>query len=456
MKLMSLLFNLYKLKINTAKTRDEIKKIQNKKLRKLLKYAYNNSEYYYKAFSDCGITAEQIDILPINKFPTIDKFSLLKNFNSLVTVDGISQEELRNFDSTENKNSKLFKDKYHIVHSSGSTGKPAYFLYDNYAWDYMLLGMIRAALWDMSMFQILKYIFSGPRIMYVAATDGRYGGAMAVGDGIKGVKGNQLFLDINTPISEWIDATEKFNPNMIVGYPSAIKILGELAEKGKINVDVFRVVSCGEPLNNNLREYFKSIFHAEIVNFYGASESLVLGVESNTEEGMYLFDDMNYVEIDDGNIYITSLYNYAQPLIRYKISDNLKLNNSFNNTRYPFTRAKNIMGRDEDILWFEDKKGKKDFIHPLAVEGFCIDGLIDYQFRQVSADSFEMIAEVSSREKRDYIKSEMINQMNRILNEKQLDYVEFNIQFVNSILPDKRTGKKKLIIKSDKLFKYEY
>ncbi len=258
MKYINLLLSLYKLKKNTKKTRDEIIDLQQKKLRKIIKHAYNNSDYYHKTFIDEGITNENIDTLPISKFPTIDKSALIKNFNFIVTEKDLSQEELRKFDNDENKDKKTFKGKYHIVHSSGSTGKPAYFVYDNNGWEYMLIGVIRAALWNMSMFQILKYLFKGPRIMYIAATDGRYGGAMAVGDGIKGVKGNQLFIDINTPLKDWIEKTNNFKPDMIVGYPSAIKILGELVEKRKLNVDVFRVISCGEPLSVNLRNYFPS------------------------------------------------------------------------------------------------------------------------------------------------------------------------------------------------------
>ncbi len=68
----------------------------------------------------------------------------------------------------------------------------------------MLLGIIRAALWDMSMPQILRLLKQTPRIVYIAATDGRYGGAMAVGDGIDGVRAKQLYLDIKTPLSEWV------------------------------------------------------------------------------------------------------------------------------------------------------------------------------------------------------------------------------------------------------------
>ncbi len=264
------------------------------------------------------------------------------------------------FDNNKNKYKKTFKKKYHIVHSSGSTGKPAYFVYDNKAWESMLIGVIRAALWDMSMPQILKYLFKKPRILYIAATDGRYGGAMAVGDGIKGVKGNQLFIDINMPLKKWIEKTKHFRPDMIVGYPSAIKILGELVESGKLDVNVFRVISCGEPLNNNLRQYFKKVFHSDVINFYGASESLVLGVEADFSEGMYLFDDMNYIEVENGNMYVTSLYNYVQPLIRYQITDRLKIKK--NNEKHPFIRAENIVGREEDILWFENR-GKKETFH---------------------------------------------------------------------------------------------
>ena len=59
----------------------------------------------------------------------------------------------------------------------------------------------------------------------------------------------------------------------------------------------------------------------------------------------------------------------------------------------PFTRAEILLGRNEDLLWFESGDGHRDFLHPLAVEGFCIEGLRDYQFRQTAPDAFEMLAE---------------------------------------------------------------
>lgn len=446
MRYLKLLYKLYRLKKNEKKTCTQMEKLQGKKLQKMLVYAYTHSAYYHKTFEQAGITEENIRKMPLSSFPTIDKSQLLQHFDELVTVSDLKQEELRRFDAEEQADRKPYKGKYHVVHSSGSTGKPGYFVYDEEAWNSMLLGIIRAALWNMSMSQILRLLAASPRIVYIAATDGRYGGAMAVGDGIDGVCASQLYLDIKTPLAEWIRQIREFKPNLVIGYPSTIKILGELVEKGEVSLDVFRVISCGEPLGASLRHYLSETFQAEVINFYGASESLSLGVESNPAEGMILFDDMNVVEVQNGEMYLTSLYNFAQPLIRYHLTDHMILQKPKGSSRYPFARAAGLLGRNEDILWFEDKNGKREFLHPLAVEGFCIEGLRDYQFRQIGKDSFEMLAESSETALRIQIQRELLEQMKRILEEKELDFVQFYVRFVDEIRPDPFTGKKRLIV----------
>lgn len=441
-----LLWNLYQLKRNAGKSRKEIVKLREKKLRKLLTYAFNHSMYYRKSFESARITEKQIRTMPLSAFPVIDKAILMEHFDELVTVPDLKQEELLRFDAEEMANQELFQKKYHVVHSSGSTGTPGYFVYDEKAWSQMLLGILRAALWDMTMPQILKLLQKGPRIVYIAATDGRYGGAMAVGDGIRGVHAEQLFLDVKTPLSEWTRQIREFRPNMVIGYPSAVKILGELMESGEIGMEVFRVISCGEPLGASLRSYLEHIFQAKVVNIYGASESLALGVETSREQGINLFDDINYIEVEDGVMYLTSLYNFVQPLIRYRISDHLILREPDERSAYPFTIAGSIMGRNEDLMWFEDSMGKKDFLHPLVIEGFCMDGLLDYQFRQLNSRAFEMLAEVSGEEKKNNIRIEMHAQMMKILQDKKLEYVDFFVRFVDEIRPDRMTGKKQLIV----------
>ena len=444
MNYLKVLFDLYNAKRNVKKSAAQIKKLQRKKLRKMLKYAYEHSAYYRRMFNVSGITARNVGAVPLEEFPTIDKKTLLSHFDEIITVSDITQNELRRFDESAEKDRRAFKGKYHVVHSSGSTGKPGYFVYDNKAWSSMLIGIIRAALWGMSMPQILKFLSDKPRIAYIAATDGRYGGAMAVGDGIDGVGASQIYLDVKTPLSEWAERLREFKPNMIIGYPSAMKILGELAENGDVELNIARIVTCGEPLGANLRRYLESVFSTEVVNFYGASESLALGVESDPEQGMILFDDMNVIEVYEDGMYLTSLYNFAQPLIRYRLTDSLTLQSADDNC--PFTRAVGLLGRNEDILWFENSMGRREFLHPLAVEGFCIEGLIDYQFVQLGPSAFEMRAQVAAEATRFNIREEIVNRMKKVLDEKNLEFVKFYGKFVDEITPDITTGKKRLII----------
>lgn len=437
------LFDLYVLKRNEKKSAEQMKQMQDKKLRRMLHFAWEHSRFYRTAFEDAGITEEQLSTLPLSAFPKLDKKILMEHFDELVTVPDLKQEELRQFDREGDTQKKTYRN-CHVVHSSGSTGEPGYFIYDEPAWNRMLLGIIRGALWNMSMPQIVKLLAGKPRIAYIAATTGRYGGAMAVGDGIDGVGARQMYLDINTPLSKWVDDIRALHPNIIIGYPSAIKILGELVERGKLEIDVIRVISCGEPLGAGLRRFLESVFHVDVVNFYGASESLAIGVETGREGGMVLFDDMNVIEVEDGNMYLTSLYNFAQPLIRYQISDHLVLKEPLKGS--PFCRAEIVLGRDEDMLWFEDGTGNRDFLHPLAVEGFCVKGLRDYQFRKVDCNVFEMLAEVPDETRREAVQKELHKQMEKILTEKKLFYVQFYIRFVKEIMPDSATGKKPLIL----------
>lgn len=456
MNYLKTLLELHGLRKNCRLTAEKLRALQEKKLRKLLHHAWEYSAYYRRSFKEAGISEEELDTLPLSCFPSIDKEILMTHFDELITISGVSQKELREFDEKTKADRRPYQGKYHIVHSSGSTGRPGYFLYDEVAWSSMLLGIIRGALWDMTMPQILKLLAGKPRIVYIAATDGRYGGAMAVGDGIDGVGAEQMYLDIKTPLEDWVKRLKRFQPNIIIGYPSAIKIMAELAEQGEVEVKIEKVISCGEPLGVGLRTYLEEIFGARVVNIYGASESLALGVEMDPAEGMLLFDDLNMIEIENGVMYLTCLYNFGQPLIRYRLSDRLTLKKAGTGDRYPFTRAVGLLGRNEDILWFEDGQGKREFLHPLAIEGFCIEGLKDYQFCQITKDSFEMYAEVSETASKEKIRAEMLTEMRKILAEKGLDFVQFYVNFTEQILPDPKTGKKQLIRTVESEVDHEY
>lgn len=441
---MSFISVFLRLRKNEKKTAKDMKAYQRKRLNKLLHYAWNHSEYYREAFENAGIKEVDIDTCDITRLPVMDKDILMGNFDKVITTKDVTQKLLLDFNISHDMSEKKLPGGYHIVHSSGSTGEPRFFLYDKKAWNEMLAGIVRGALWGMTIPEIIKLLTGGIRILYIAAVDGRYGGVMAVGDGVHGLGGKFRTLDINTPLADWPGVIREYNPNVVIGYSSAMKILAGVLEENKIHCNFKRIITCGEPLSESLRAYLEEVFDRKIINFYGASESLALGVEVDPKEGMILFDDMNLVECENDELLITSLYNYAQPIIRYKIHDRMELNVAMGNL--PFSTAKGQIFRDEDILWFKNEAGKDEFIHPLAIEGFQVDGLLDYQFIKIDSSKFKMHAQVSDTSIQERITVIMKDLMGKILQEKDLSNVVFDVDFVDVIHPDNATGKKRLVL----------
>lgn len=410
-----------------------LQKNQQKEMRKILRYAYEHSDFYKKSFEQAGINSTNINSTPIEKFPIMNKQILFENFTEILTdknAVGGDYEQL----------------KIHTVHSSGSTGTPRYFLYDNLAWQTVMAGITRGYMWNISLFKLMKILLTGVRFLYIAATDGPYAGVESIGSTCKAFGAQTLFLDINEPLDNWRKKIEDFKPNFIVGYPSGLKIIAGLVQEGNLQIDLKKVnqfVTCGEPLIPGLRKNLEETFGKKIINFYGASESLALGVEADSEEGMVLFDDLNFIEVLNGRMFLTCLYNYLQPLIRYEITDRLEILDK--SDFCPFTRTKIVQSRQEDIMWFE-KNGKKDFIHPLSVEGICIEGLLDYQFIRNGNEDFIMKIQIEDAEKERAILMELELFFKKLLEDKHLQFVKYQIEVVEEIKVDEKTGKKKLII----------
>lgn len=87
MNYVSLLYRLFQLKSNAKKSREQILDIQNRKLRKVLQYAYEHSPYYHRVFNENGIDESNIATAPIPFFPIIDKTAFIENFDEKTKLD---------------------------------------------------------------------------------------------------------------------------------------------------------------------------------------------------------------------------------------------------------------------------------------------------------------------------------------------------------------------------------
>ena len=115
-----LLWQLYRKKQTMKKSKEQIQALQEKKLRKMLLYAYDHSAYYREAFETAGITADRIGTTPLDHFPTLNKELLMEHYDEIVTDPNIRQSELRSFGERSSDSMECYLEKYHVVHSSGS------------------------------------------------------------------------------------------------------------------------------------------------------------------------------------------------------------------------------------------------------------------------------------------------------------------------------------------------
>lgn len=455
MNIFRLGLKLYKLKKLDSLSKSKLDELKLSKLKTLLLNTYRYSSYYKKIFDKNNINEETIrhfKLEDLNKIPFITKDQYVENYESIVADRNIKLEDVMHFDkeNTYIENSeKLYLDKYHIIHTSGTEEKPFYVVYDKNAWEDTVFGIIRIALWDLRFKELIKYITGNVRVCNLMSSDGRYAGCTSIADGLDILNMEYKSIDVAKELSIIKDELVSFNPNVLIGYVSILEIVADCIVDNGIKLSVDRVITCGEPLTNSKREKLEKIFKVKVIDCYGASESIAIGVQNDIEEGMYLLDDLNIIEIDKESIYLTNLSNYMMPFIRYEIKDVLVKKDNKSNSKLPYTRIEKVRGRSSDILWLDNKK---DFIHPLQIEGYKLKGMNDFQLVKISEKSFTVnvkMDDIDEKQKEECflaIEKEISEGLNEILTNKNLTNIHFEVKIVDNMQIDPKSKKKRFII----------
>lgn len=267
---------------------------------------------------------------------------------------------------------------------------------------------------------------------------------------------NFLSISANSPLDEIRGKINDFQPDIISGYSSGSYLLAREQKKGNINVKPRRIICSGDPLTEQMSRTITEAFGVKPVNFYAASESIALGAQCDLHEGIHMFNDWHRFELVDeelntvgasqpGKLLLTNLYNYTQPLIRYKMNDELIFDESPCDCKSPFPTIKNIAGRQEDFLWFERADGSTDYIHPLLLAGFFVPGIEKFQFIQTNKN--KLLIKAVPRQEKSKVITAIKSRINEILSQKKLaETVSLDIELVDEIKVDPKTSKFKLVI----------
>lgn len=426
---------------NMRRTRADIVAAQERKFRKLVRFVNDRSPFYREIVAERGI---DLDHCRPQDFPVIAKNDVIENFDRIATDPRVTRARIAEFLSQSTDPNELLDNRFHVVHTSGTSGTMGYYVYSREEWIQGCSHITRTAPPRLR-----------KRVAYVAATRGHFAGASLTMTGNRGT--NRLFynirpFDVGLPVPQLIRELNAFQPHVLSGYAAMLKVLAELQQEGRLQIRPRQITNGGEMLNQETKELLERAFEAPVINAYANSEHLYMGLTLGGSEGLHLLEDDLIFELRDDHTCVTNLYNYTLPLIHYRIDDVLVADQT--PSRYPFTKVREVVGRYEDALVFTNRFGQQDFIHPLVIVDLMIGGLRTWQIELLDLTTFIFRARFEPG-LNDVEKQKSTNQirdtMRSILAEKSMDNVKFRIDEVDHIPVDPRTGKFRIVLRPGRL-----
>ena len=256
-------------------------------------------------------------------------------------------------------------------------------------------------------------------------------------------------FDVGQPMSLIVDQLNIFQPQVLTGYATVLRALGEAQERGELIIRPTQLGNGGEPLTPDVKAYLERIFRVPVMNAYASSEHLYMGMTLPGVDGMHLMEDDLIFELGTDHTCVTNLFNDVMPLIRYRMDDVLVPDNS-GHSHYPFTRIKEVVGRHESPLVFTNQHGRDEFIHPIVIVELVVNGLKAWQIVLESKTSFRFRARFDENltvHERQAAHECLHQKLIAILEEKEMLNVRFEIEPVKSMELDPVSGKFRLVMR---------
>ena len=185
-----------------------------------------------------------------------------------------------------------------------------------------------------------------------------------------------LRLDVTAPMHETVAALNGFQPRILVGYASALKPLAVEQREGRLKIAPEGVVSASEVLTPEAAREMQAAWGSAPFDVYAATETA--GIASPcTYRSRHVYEDLLIVEPVDqagkpvpegttgAKLFVTVLFSRTLPLIRYEMSDTIRLGGRGCRCGRSFQLLEEVEGRLEDILLLPAKDGTVS-VHPIV------------------------------------------------------------------------------------------
>jgi len=429
------------------KSRAELEALKSRKFRALARHANAHAPYYANIVRERAI---DLNTCTPADFPVLTKSLLMANFNDIVTDPRINKQVVADFLSLSKDPKERLFNELTVMHTSGTSGEVGYFLYAPADHARMRTTAMRNRDAYRGLFPRTRLRPRRIRVAFYGATGGHFAGVTSVASLQQGVR--RLFInaqafEVNTPLPQVVERINQFRPDMLWGYTTALKMLGEEQRAGRLDIKPAAVAATGEMVTTADMQFLSAAFGGAVAaSIYACTEHMMLGISNPGTNTMTLMDDDLVFEFYEDHSIITNLFNFTMPLIRYRMSDILRPVSAPGARRIVI---ENLVGRTEQMPVFVNSAGAKDFISPHTINEIFIDGVTRFQMQLTGPSSFRFPICVDAgltSERRTAATAGVKARLAEILEQKGLGNVTFEVPIVADIPLNERTRKFQLIV----------
>ncbi|MHB1131031.1 MAG: phenylacetate--CoA ligase family protein [Chloroflexota bacterium] len=344
-------------------TKGQLADYQADALRRLRQYTQAHSPFYqsfHRGLAD----------RPLHELPVLTKATMMAHFDELVTDRAVHLKDVEAHLAGPNPDAR-FLDRYWLNATSGSSGQPGLFLFNRAEWLAVLASFARAHEWAGVKVNIRHRI----KMASVASATPWHMSAL-VGATVRSWWMPTLRLAASDPLDSIVVRLNAWQPQVLIAYASMARLLADEQEAGRLHIEPQVVYTSSEVLTEDTRRRVEEVWGQHLFNQYATTETGGLAAECEQHRGLHLFEDNVIAEVVDAHnrpvspgtfgdkLLVTVLFNHTQPLIRYELSDSVRLAVEPCPCGRPFAVVDSIQGRVQDVIHLPASAGNAVTIQP--------------------------------------------------------------------------------------------
>jgi phenylacetate-CoA ligase len=220
--------------------------------------------------------------------------------------------------------------KVFTTQTSGSTGQPVVVHGTDLTQHFWNVLTIREHLWHR---RSLDGVHAIIRVLENAPKEGRENPDWGAPFNLIWRTGPSAMLNLVTEVNLQMSWLKNLNPRYLLTHPSNLSALLELFEtSGERLPALSQVRSIGETLTPEIREACKRVWDVPVIDIYSSQEAGYIALQCPDGDCYHVQSENLLVEVLDdggmpcspgetGQVVVTTLHNFAAPLIRYAIGD---------------------------------------------------------------------------------------------------------------------------------------